>query len=391
MIGRNPLAVAIALLLLFALPPDISAQELVIPGQILNFPPAVRSYGLGLTGTADMNDPTNAHFNPALLVSANGLYLGGSTGEILQSFESEASILDIGLTALNKSYSRGSKQFCLVGSIRYGRLDYGDLTELTTEDEPFTYHAAEQSICLTVAGGLTASDIYHVGVGVSLKPVWSSGYESDYFGDLDYRKLAVDVGLILAWDTYKEKGFLIRPSIGLSLVNMGTDIVIDETNYRLSKRGRFGIGLELEFPGLESWNQWTGVETPLITIASNLDIVYDWGNRLQQNYLFDTIFVDYSPYWYPRPDEFTYMFGLELGVMQALFLRWGYLEDKTMPADNNTTYGMGIGATYKRFSGRLDWARIHQRKAGYYNVPDTYARVIDGKIDRYGFTLSIRL
>ena len=388
--GRS-LSAAAALLLLITLPVIPSAQELAVPGQILNFPTSLRSLGMGVTGTSDMSDPANSHYNPALLMTADGLYLGGSMGDVLQDFDSDASILDVGLICPIRSYSSGPNRFVLSGEIRFGRFDYGELEELTTGDELITYHPTEQNIRLTVAGGIVFSERYHIGLGLSVKQLWSSGLEWENSDDLNYRKLAADMGLMLAWDTYEEKGYLIRTSMGFSLLDIGTDIDIDGTNHRLPKKARFGMGLVMEFPGLESWNEWSGIETPFIALSSNLDIVHDWGDRLEQNYFFGQLFVDDNPYVHPRPDEFSFMFGLELSLLRLLHFRWGYLHDEYLPG-NNDTHGVGIGGSFKRFYARFDWASIPQRMI-HYDVSWSTQPLMgdDDNVDRFGFTLGMKL
>lgn len=389
--NRILFAISVSLLLLFSQAHDTSAQDLVTPGQILLFPPSVRSCGMGMTGVADMNDPANTHFNPALYLKAPGLTLSGQIGEVMPVFESDASFMSVGLSGIYGAFTKGSHDLYITGHIRYDRLDYGEITEFTAEEEPFTYHAVEQDLRVTVAGGLTVSDTYYAGLGVSIKPIWSSGYEADYFGDLDYGKVAFDLGLLFAWDVVDDDGYLIRPSFGLSLLNLGTEIEAGDYRHRLPKNGRFGLGLRMETPGSETWQEWSGTGASFFTLSSSFDIVYDWGDRLQHNYVFGLLPVYYGTSWHYESDEFAYLFGVEMGLMEILFLRWGHFESKYAP-ENNDMYGIGIGMAYERFSCRLDWARIPQTEIPIFDTEtQMFMGTTEDSVDRYGITLGMIL
>ncbi len=388
--NRFSIFISILLLTTLLLPSAASSQNLFVPGQVLVFPPGVRSYGMGLTGAADMSDLANSHFNPAIYLFSPCYCLSAQIADALPVFESDASFSSVSLSNVRKLFSNGSSNFYLAGNIRYGRLDYGEIEELTSGDEPFDYHAVEQGICLTAAGGLTALDRYHVGLGFSVKPIWSSGYEAEYLGDLNYSAVAFDLGLLLAWNTVDEDGYLIRTSLGFSLVNLGADIDTGDYKQRLPKKGRIGMSLRIETPGFEVVNELRGVETPVFTLTSSFDILYDWGDRLQQNYVFGLVpgyDIPDFPDWYPSPDDIAYMYGLEVGLFQTLFLRWGYYEDKFMPKDN-VMLGLGIGAAYRNLSCGLDWARIPQLETPRYSEQGFIGFTQD-HIDRFGISLGM--
>jgi len=202
------------------------------------------------------------------------------------------------------------------------------------------------------------------------------------------------MGLILAWDAVEEEGYLIRPSFGFSILNLGMDIKRRDVEHRLPKQARFGLSLRMETPGFELLNEWTGIETPVFTLTSSFDFIYDWGDRLQQNYVFGQYFYYWDSYWgeywYPPSGELSYLFGVEAAFLQMLFLRWGYFEGDNAPEDD-AMFGFGIGTTYKRLSCRLDWARIPQLANEYYDETLGYFRGMTYDVDRYGITLGLRL
>jgi hypothetical protein len=306
-------------------------------GDVLTLSPSTRSYGIGFTGVADICDPANTYSNPATISFLSGVYLSGAYSKLIPEI-SEIKFYSIGSAGGYRFSTASSQNLFLTGSIRYNLLDYGEYEDRTAENEPFTYHAKQHNLCFTLAGGIIVANNLYAGLGFTLKPLWSSGFNMP---DRDYNfdSFAFDFGMLIGVETTYESGVTVRPTLGMSVVNIGSAIsypeLYEQFDAPLPKQFRYGFGLRIEAAGIPSWDEAMGAETPLVSFSGNFDVI-------------DNIISGYDL-------DNAYGFGAEIGFLQIIFMRYG-LYNSEYSNSWDSTYGFGAGLTYEQFVFRFDYA-----------------------------------
>ncbi len=312
------------------------AQAQYIGAAIFDLAPAIRSYGMGNVGVADAADPLNAFYNPAVVPSAGDVFLSSSYGRLVPDLFSGVYILHAVAGAGFSVPVGNSSELRLGGSVGFTRLDYG-------EEWYLPYHfsfrlGTEQALSFTMGGEAIFNDMFHVGLGMALKPVWIRLEPKN--ADVIDRPIpegngvAFDLGVLLSADLLKGSDLRLSPSVGFSMLNLGNEFEAGQIeNAALPKNYRVGLGLRLD--GRPA--RFLGMQAPLYTAAVNCD----WSG------------------YYGNENWNLWGAGAEAALLQALFLRVGYIGNHQGNIED-VTFGVGLGVTTKAFRARIDYAHVPQ-------------------------------
>lgn len=338
----------LAVVLLWALVIPISglAQEKA-GAQILIMLPSARAYGMGETGVADPGDPANSHFNPGLIPFSEGLFLTGSYGKLVPQLASDVWTGNIGAGAGVPLMSSTDGPNVRGGAgISYGRLNFG---EWEGRDENNIYlgqfTSSEYYLSLTLGGSVALKKMVHLGAGISVTPLWINLASREATTEGTAGKgstVAFDVGLIAMLEVPGlPNGVRIAPSIGFSALNLGADIKFENTDQAaaLPRNYRMGIGFRAESPSAKDIDDMLGTRVPIGAVSVNFDIIEDEVHELKS-----------LDYWGA---------GTELALLQALFLRYGYVFDDIGNIEGST-FGVGLGLKLQKIWGRIDFASVPQ-------------------------------
>ncbi|MCK4539405.1 MAG: PorV/PorQ family protein [Candidatus Krumholzibacteria bacterium] len=351
-VARFSVSILTVLILMAFFPLDIAGQS------ILRLYPSIRAYGMGIAGTADYHEPANADFNPAALSFMDEIAVTFNRGQLVPDLASDVYTFSMGAAGGIMLIDNADYDMFFSGSLRYTQLDYGEW-EATDEVGNFIGICSSKDHCInmTVAIGSTFKDLIGVGVGFSAKPIslelapaWGTVENESSSAN----KVAFDLGMILKMDLFREKGFLVSPSFGISYLNLGGDIEYanrDQT-VPLSKELRIGFGLCLESPSLESMDEAFEHRLPICTFSFN----YDNANDLVRD-----------------DSENRRGYGVEISLFRLFFLRTGHYENKDGNVTDDT-FGYGLGFEKKGIRARFDYASVPQ-SAGLK------------KVSKYGFSL----
>ncbi len=337
---------------------------------VLVLSPAVRSYGMGGTGAADTADPLNAFYNPAVVPGTGEVFFAGIYSPLLRGLPYDFHVHDPAdmddvrgaqaVVGAGFSFDAGGAIGLRAGgSIAYSRLDYGDFFY---DSCPFCLWSIpyrpglQQALNLTAGGEASYRERVRLGFGFAVKPVWYR-QESRFDGEPapTVSGVAFDLGFLLSGDLLKTSDLRLSASAGFSILNM--EIEADNHHYRdlemyFPKKYRAGFGLRLEGPR----TAFLGKELPIGTLTVNLDSSSEWEvtELARAN----------GDYW---------GVGMEAAVLDLLFVRFGYLDERLSYSENREydaadyTVGVGIGLTAKAFRVRLDYATVPQ-PAGLENA-----------------------
>lgn len=286
---------------------------------LLGFPPSVRSAGMGRVGVMLTNGDA-AHYNPALPALGSYKYFSVSFNpasakiygidEIRYRIEyfsarlplSQASPISIalgyghvGLTIgpfIERTYNRG--------------VDYPDQEEQYFEDD-------SRAVAVSVAW----SGPVQISAGVGLRQIDSKSPYTNISGR------AGELGFALRIPMNRTGSVPTDPSVprlntdllfGLSFQYYGPDIEYEYGQFRLPKTGRWGFGFELAYGN--GFHEW-------------LTIVPAFEKQIR----------------YSSERDPEYRFGLEVGLAELLFLRFGRVDrpyNSASIADDHSTLGVGL-------------------------------------------------
>jgi len=323
----------------------ITFFPLEVAGQsILKLYPSIRAYGMGIAGTADYHEPANADFNPAALSFMNEIVVTFNSGQLVPDLSSDVYTYSIGAAGRTVLIDNADYDIFFSGSIRYAWLNYGEWEATDETGTPIgTCSSKDQSVNISIAAGTTFKDRIGIGVGCSVKPItlqvgpaWGT-----IENELDnVNKIAFDLGMIIKMDLFREKGFLVSPSIGLSYLNLGGDIEFSayDRSIPLSKELRLGFGLYMESPSLESMDEAFKHKLPICTFTFNYDNADD------------RVYPD---------SENRRGYGIEVSLFRLFFLRTGHYENNNGNVEGDT-FGYGLGFEKKWGRARFDYASVPQ-------------------------------
>jgi hypothetical protein len=319
-----------------ALVSDVEANAFYVPV-------SVRSYGMGLTGTADDSDPGNAYYNPAVLATLSGGHFTAAYGKMSPIFD-DIWFASAGLSAGFQDIFDNPKPVGFGLEVRFSRVDWGSgIATSATGEELGRFDSGENTIGLTAAGNVQVSEIITLAVGGAVQS-WSAEYGPSDFNQstdpVDGSGLAYDAGLRAAADIPMQSGYKFVTAVGIGFFNLSSDMEVSsrEQSYELEKSMHYGVSARLETPPEESVTEFLGAEVPLAAITANIDYV-------------DTEYEH-------RPNQLR--LGLESAIAQIVFLRMGLIhfeESSNVLSGDNVTLGAGLGITEDNINVRIDFAR----------------------------------
>lgn len=334
--------------------------------------PSARAWGMGLTGTADGSDPANAWFNPAAISFLDYYAITSGKSQLVPDLASDVWTFNSGLAGRLFSTTRGDLKFNLAGAAKFEYLDYGEWEVAGQSGEDLgTASSSEKIFDITAAFGITLREMFHFGIGFSVKPLfldlapaWATIEQLEQKGSF----VSYDAGLMLKADFLKDKGFLLSPSVGMSFINLGKGVKFDNQDQTLPfwKKMRYGFGLRFESGSFRQSEAYFGTEIPLVTVTAAYDILVD---RIVQN----DLMVEPAN---TKIDDVN-SFGTEISLLQVLFLRFGHNDSEYLFGDGGATmWGLGAGYSWNGFAARFDYA----------DVPTAYGT--DHR--KYGFSVAAR-
>jgi hypothetical protein len=307
---------------------------------IFKYPFGGRTYGMGRTGVADVGDPSDLFYNPAILATARGVLLTASKNQTYVNHEANW-LINGGISAGYQGTSDSSVRIGFGGDVRLGRIDYGPIRWTDGMWATNTSEGSENYVGLSAAGGVLISDVVHVGLGATFKYWWADFAPDIPEVDGGVKTVAFDFGLRATANLFQESGFLLAPAIGVSYANLGPDVdlydfALQETvSHALPRALRYGLSVRLE-TGSDPMTDGIRIhEPPLVGLTANFDVT-------------DAQLYDRSE---------VYGGGLELAVMRMIFLRAGYVKDEDDDI-NDATFGFGLGLATTKFQARADYARV---------------------------------
>jgi hypothetical protein len=305
-----------------------------VDAHLLARPNGARGLAMGMTGVADVADPTNVFYNPAVIALVEGIAVTQSYIDWADLPDYKLNAWDLGVAGIYRFPTRGSTTYRLAGSIRYNRQTSDFYTMPRTIFIPSgTGRAIGASndwyVNLTGAGGVTI-DRVDLTVGVSVKPTRVE------FGDRSLTGVAFDAGMLARARFGGGGGYRVLPAVGVSVSNLGKSLNNDEGTVGLSvtlpERARLGASVRIETPGL------SGAETPLVTITGNGEMV----NAIDG-------------------DTNNSFYGGEIVFVDVVMLRAGHLADAT---EGDTTYGLGLAWSIHKVRFGFDYTRAPDFHAG---------------------------
>ncbi len=296
----------------------------------LLLPTGIRSYGMAETGVADPGDPTNAFYNPATLFLLRRAFF---TVNGTNFPSSDVTHLSIGASGGHGLSVSPRTTVGVGGDLRYTKLDAGIPA----------FDIFERYYGISVAAGISVDDLYHIGLGASIKPFKIRDVVGFPFPSTsELTTTAYDVGF-LASSRIEQTNGTMHITIGVSALNLGGAaegsappfIVTSE----LPEEVRAGLGLR--FTGLQhaGLTRWMGTPVAAFSAAFNIE--------------------------YEKPQSGSTEVvrgGFEVGVLSLVYLRVGFLDEldtgfSSSPAE--TTFGLGLNFPHRRGQTRLDFARFN--------------------------------
>ncbi len=294
--------------------------------RVLTIPRGVRNLSLGGIGAADPYSPDNVYYNPAVAFLISGAHVTASQND----YYADLSFRDIGVYAGHAFGKNDRWRFRFGGGLRY--------TEQKTEPQILrTIYLPESTggtfdiddYYFTIALGCGFSvDWFDFGFGFSAKPVTTQ------IGGADTKFSAYDIGFLMQARFETGSGLRIIPSFGIGQLNLGSDVYRDDYQMNLPDQFRAGIGIRLESPPSDSFNEAVGIDRPVISVGLVAEYV-------ERRYL---------------EDQKGTAVGLETSILDIVFLRINHA-DNILERDG-AFYGLGIGWQFRMVRFRYDYAEI---------------------------------
>lgn len=314
---------------------------------VLEFPVGLRNIGMGATGVADVNQPSNGYYNPATLAWSEAAMF---------SFGYQDLFTHVSMTDSRLSFGHRSTGDSTGNSWRVG----GVLGYTTFDIESVVV----RTIYLPEGTG-ESRDVSDYYLTSAVAGAWQRGRESFAAGvaakylTLDYSDATswlFDYGFVAAIDIFID-GSTLKPRLGFAVTDLDTGLEIDSTEYDIAGQTRFGVGVDFATPPTKH----AGRDVALASGSFDADYT-DAGN--------------YDSFW---------SIGWELSVLELVQARAGYqwYENDSGYTNNrsNLSFGFGIGWEFGKWIVHADYAHVRPRPA-YFNV--------DLDRDMFGATLGAR-
>jgi type IX secretion system protein PorV len=309
----------------------------------LQIPPGARAEGMGRFYNSVADDAFAPWWNPGGLAYTRGWNAGLMHTQLVQGLVSDVYFEYLGLSKYVPGFGG------VAGTFTY--LNYGtsQATDAGSTDPYDTFNPFEMSF----SGAVGTTIIPNLGVGMNLKFILvdlTSGL-SGGANNGQGTSFAVDLGGLYRW--HKEvQHFLgsgpgqMTTRVGATVSNLGPDISLGNSKESdpLPRNLKIGSSWEMKIPGSYSILAGAAIEKSLI--------FSDIPPSCAQDSVAGCLPEQLS-FW--ARNEILLSGGLELGVMDLLFGRVGYLYDDTGDIKNWT---FGFGFRIKEFG--LDYASIPQ-------------------------------
>jgi hypothetical protein len=309
----------------------------------VSVPYSVRSYGMGLTGTADDYDPYNVFYNPAIIGSIHGLALCGNLSPDLIFSGDDNRGWNAMVAGGYLRQSGESSGFGFGAALNYTGWKMNDLW--------FVGESNERTIGISAALRFLGSGRTSVGLGLGVKR-WEFDPQprvSTWYAIPSGDGQLLDAGIIISNETASKSGRLYGVSVGVSLINWGDD---DNLEYLLGhdlSEARFGFGLRVARPDASATVTPESMQPSTWRLSVNVDFVARKDDR------------DSSAHT-----------GAEFSIREIGFLRAGYealLADEVV---HHATVGLGVGYDWGRVKFRIDYARVPASKKSDSGYPLDY-------------------
>lgn len=165
-----------------------------------------------------------------------------------------------------------------------------------------------------------------------------------------------DFGLLLSGRVARFDGHSVRAALGVARINEGGSIELGGPSTRLATWSRYGLNVQFTSRTWTAADDYFHATLPVVSAM----IEFDVEQELERG-----------------SGKRSYNSGLELGVLQMLFLRAGYIHDESRGGTQAASFGLGAGATFKKVRARFDYAH-----APFSNSND---------INYFGLTASVDL
>lgn len=294
--------------------------------QFLRFPVSARNLAMGSVGAADDVDPRNQYYNPAVLYPLDGFAVGG--GRV--SWIADVDFDDYAAQAGNLLPTGCCERVRVAAAVRYTVMKMPGTVERTVflpEGTGRILNPRDRNITFALAGGWYAGR-YELGAGFAVKRL------SQDLVDKEFRGWAYDLGVVAKATFGREAPVRLIPSIGLSVLNLGSGVDYGDRKGDLPREGRAGVRLRLEASHVE----FAGRDVPFVSISGVAD------------------YVD-SPWRQPNKRGV----GLDVGLIDVVHFRLGYIDGLGDDLDGLSSRGFGLDWTVRKLRFTLDYA--------YYEIP----------------------
>jgi hypothetical protein len=222
----------------------------------------------------------------------------------------------------------------------------------------------DRSIILSGAGFIGYRDVVRFGLGCNIKS-WSQWMDPESnLEDYDRGMYIYDVGLYVSADIMRRSEYTLSAAAGYAYLNITDrgDTPPYLTGYYPDEYRRYGLNICFATAAKPWMDDFFEIDIPAIAVTVDYDV------------------EDCVTKWPWIDDKSPQHSGIELAVLQIMFLRVGYIDDRT----GNTliqepTWGGGLGITYKRFAARFDFSR----SPDYLDTSEV--------VRRFGLTLGAKL
>ena len=303
--------------------------------QHLMFPTGARSIALGQVGAADDADPLNQFYNPAILTTYDGVGVSYSTVDLWVNL----SLSEISAQVGHEFAVDNDVGIRVAGSLRYVEFDMEPQPERTIflPGGVGADYSGDSHLAFTFVAGV-GNQVVDAGIGLAAKYI-EGGVSSDPVNGWAY-----DVGIFVKMLGETESGWVIAPSLGFSALNLGSDIDYGDREAKLPDEARFGLKLAVHAPASELlWRVASPVELAFVADAIN-------GERADR----------------------LFGFGAELGLIELLYARFGYLAYDDRNPESVTSQGVGIALPFRDFRFTFDYSHYDPQNFSGEEV-DAYA------------------
>ncbi len=307
---------------------------------VLDLPQGLRNLGMGATGVADVNQPSNGYYNPATLAWSDAAMFTFGYQDLLPKLSMTDSRLSFGHRWTSDS---STDSWRLGGVLGYTTLDI------------------ESQVVRTIflpGGTGEARDFSDNYVTSAVAGAWERGRESFAAGistkylTLDYgdgTSWLFNYGFVAAIDIL-DNGATLKPRLGFAAANIDTGLQTDSTEYDIAGQTRVGVGLDFA----TAPTKWASRDVALASGSFNAD----YTDRGQ-----------FGSLW---------SFGWELSIVELFQARAGY---QSYENSNTISLGIGIGWEFGRWIAHADYAHVSPASPFYQ---------LDLDRDMFGATLGAR-